>query len=171
MNLEEIRSRNSTVHALEALHLCRLLHVSSFSEKYGHGIFVVPHVLSSSSSILYLHLYHSLYPKYMIYKFNDYTVPFHYYDNFKSTVHSFEEFCVAVYDWSKSILWCFGISSSFERIINTNLNFWNMQDCCFVAVDSFTLLCKGIIVYLSFSPLYVFWKLRECKVYSSSNCR
>jgi hypothetical protein len=68
MNLEEIRSRNSTVHALEALHLCRFLHVSSFSEKYGHGMFVVPHVLSSSSSILYLHLYHSLYPKYVIYK-------------------------------------------------------------------------------------------------------
>jgi len=29
----------------------------------------------------------------------------------------------------------------------------------------------GIIVYLSFSPLYVFWQLVECKVYSSSNCR
>ena len=42
MNLEEIRRRSSTVHALEALHLCRLLHVSPFSEKYGHEMFVVP---------------------------------------------------------------------------------------------------------------------------------
>jgi hypothetical protein len=33
--------------------------------------------------MLYLHLYHSLYPKYAIYKFNDYTIPFHYNDNFK----------------------------------------------------------------------------------------
>ena len=49
-----------------------------------------------------------------------------------------------------------------------NLNFWDMQNCCFVAVDSFTLLCKGIIAYLSFSALYVFWQLWECKVYSSS---
>jgi len=76
MNLEEIRSRNSTVDALEAPDLCRLLHVSSFSEKYGHRMFVVPQVLSSSSSMLYLHLYQSLYPKYVIYKFNDYTLPF-----------------------------------------------------------------------------------------------
>jgi hypothetical protein len=48
--------------------------------------------------MLYLHLYHSLYPKYMIYKFNDYSVPFHYYDNFKSSVHSFEEVCISVYE-------------------------------------------------------------------------
>lgn len=104
MNLEEFIRRNSTVHALEALHLCRLLHVSSFSEKYGHGMFVVPHVLSSTSSMLYLHLYHSLCLKYMIYKFNDYSVPFHYFDNFESTVRSSEEVCVAVCDLSKSML-------------------------------------------------------------------
>jgi hypothetical protein len=30
MNLEEIRRTNSTVRALEAFHLCRLLHVLSF---------------------------------------------------------------------------------------------------------------------------------------------
>lgn len=39
------------------------------SEEYGHGMIVVFHVLSSSSSMLCLHLCHSLYPKYMIYRF------------------------------------------------------------------------------------------------------
>jgi hypothetical protein len=161
MNLEEIWRRNCTVLALEALPLLYVYYMfRSFQRSMAmecSSFFTHCRLHLRCYTYIYIIVYirNTWFTSLMIVQYLSLIMK-----TFKSTVHSFEEVWVAMHDWSKSILWCFGISLSSEKIISTNLNFWNLRDLFRCSGFIYTFMQRNYCIFVIFSVVCILTVMR-----------